>query len=227
MDHDFLWDGPKPPSRGPKPTLTLERIAAAGIALADAEGLGAVAMHRVAAELGVTKMSLYRYVPGKAELVALMVEHAIGAPPRLPATGWRPGLAAWARSLLGAYLAHPWTLEATVGARPVGPVELTWLECALRVLADTTLTGPERLDTIAVLAGHTRGIAQQASPGRNPEEDLVTAIAAPLARHGDRFPELLSALTATGDAGAGDQAFEFGLTLILDGAERRMATGSS
>ena len=70
MTGDFFW-APRPrPTRGPKPALTLGQIADAAIAVADAEGLAAVSMQRVAADLGYTKMSLYRYLPGKAELVA-------------------------------------------------------------------------------------------------------------------------------------------------------------
>lgn len=77
---EVLW-GPGPrPTRGPKPALSLERIARAGIEAADSDGLAAISMQRVAERLGFTKMSLYRYVPGKAELIALMTDTAIGAP---------------------------------------------------------------------------------------------------------------------------------------------------
>ena len=78
----LLWDQSVSARRGPKPALSLEAIAAAGIGLADADGLAAVTMQRVAAALSVTKMALYRYVPGKAEMVALMIDLAIGEAPR-------------------------------------------------------------------------------------------------------------------------------------------------
>ncbi|MFC7761642.1 TetR/AcrR family transcriptional regulator [Catellatospora bangladeshensis] len=118
MTSDFLWAVRAQPTRGPKPALTLDRIAEAAVAVADAEGLAAVSMQRVAADLGFTKMSLYRYLPGKAELVALMVEHAVGAPPELDPADWRTALRDWAHHLLAAYVRHPWALEATVGPRP-------------------------------------------------------------------------------------------------------------
>lgn len=72
--------------------MRLDAIAAAGIDIADRDGLSAVTMQRVAERLGVTKMALYRYVPGKVELVALMIDLGIGEPPRLAtiAGGWRP-----------------------------------------------------------------------------------------------------------------------------------------
>src|SRR5215218_3749291 len=109
MTVEFLWGARAQPTRGPKPTLSLDRITDTAIAIADAEGLAAVSMQRVAAELGFTKMSLYRYVPGKAELVALMVERAIGDPPTIDTADWRAGLKDWSHQLLAGYLRHPWT----------------------------------------------------------------------------------------------------------------------
>src|ERR1700759_2264183 len=78
---DLLWGTPARPRRGPKPSLTRERIVTAAIALADAEGLASLSMQHLAEQLGCAKMALYRYVPGKAELVALMIDEAIGEPP--------------------------------------------------------------------------------------------------------------------------------------------------
>ena len=72
------------PHKGPRPGLSLERIVAAAIRLADAEGLAAVSMSRVATALGTAPMSLYRYVAAKDELLALMVDAAYGPPPSGP-----------------------------------------------------------------------------------------------------------------------------------------------
>jgi AcrR family transcriptional regulator len=217
---DFLWEEKKP-KRGPKPALTLDAIADAAIVVADAEGLVAVSMQRVATDLGYTKMSLYRYLPGKAELVALMLERAIGAPPGLASGGWRAGLEEWARRLLERYLAHPWAIEATVGKRALGPYEMGWMECALARLEGLPLSGAERLDTIAVLAGHGRMLAQQAAAMLG-EAEMTSAMGAVMRAHGERFPHLMAAMA---DAGAGaDQAFEYGLARILDGIEKLIRT---
>jgi AcrR family transcriptional regulator len=206
-----LWGEQRAPTRGPKPSLTVDGIAAAGIAIAAAEGLGAVSMQRVAADLGCTKMALYRYLPGKAELVALMVERSLGAPPVLPRDDWRAALAEWTGRLMRGFLENPWTLPATVGPRPVGPSEIAWTEAALLALDGLPLSGAERLDTIAVLVGHARGLAEQAT-AQLTESGLVAA----MAEHADRFPALAAALNdlRPGDA---DQAFDFGLERILDG----------
>ncbi|MFJ4319747.1 TetR/AcrR family transcriptional regulator [Streptomyces lavendulae] len=165
----LLWGPPPgPPARGPRRGLTLEGIAGAGVAIADAEGLGGVSMQRVAAELAVTKMALYRYVPGKAELVALMAEAAMPDPAagldaalERAGSGWRERLGVWARELLAAFRAHPWLLRATVGARAVGPREVGWLERALAALEGCGLNGAESMDAVVLVAGHVRGIAEQ------------------------------------------------------------------
>ena len=216
-----LWGRPAAPTRGPKPTLTLATIAEAGIRLADADGLAAVTMQTIAAELGVTKMALYRYVPGKAELVALMTDTALGQPPR-PADGdWRAALHTWSHRLYEGFRRHPWTLHTTVGVRVMGPNELAWLEHAAAALSGTGLRGGEVLDVAATLAGHVRGIAQQATGSDTPEAALGEAIGRVLAEHADRFPALSAAYADAGHPQ--DQALTFGLDRILDGVELLIA----
>jgi AcrR family transcriptional regulator len=206
-------------SRGPKPTLSLERIADAAVGIADTESLAAVSMQRVASELGFTKMALYRYLPGKNDLVALMVERAIGAAPDLAGKSWRAGLRMWAHALLTAHLRHPWTLEAVLLPRSLGPNELSWMDAGLALLTNTCLSGAERLDTLAVLTGQVRIIAQQARSAAH-EEHFLAAIGAGLADDGDRFPALASTMAELAVDSARDQAFAFGLDRILDGLDK-------
>ncbi|MFH8572498.1 TetR/AcrR family transcriptional regulator [Streptomyces sp. NPDC017993] len=218
----LLWGPHAKPSRGPKPTLSLDRIARAGADIADAEGLAAVSMQRVAGLLDVTKMALYRYVPGKAELVALMVEAAIGeAPPsNEPRAGWREQLGAWARQLAAVFHRHPWLLDATVGPRILGPRELAWTERAIAALEGTGLSGAERMDAVVLLVGHVRGIAQQAhaaGPMGNPEAQLSVTLGELMEVHGEHYPALTAALDSAARHGGQDQAAEFGLERILDG----------
>ncbi|WP_216592539.1 TetR/AcrR family transcriptional regulator [Verrucosispora sioxanthis] len=89
----LAWGLRDRPSRGPKRSLSLDQVVAAGIQIAQAEGLTAVSMSRVAGELGVATMSLYRYVPTKHDLLDLMVDTAYGPPPRPRGAdeGWRAG----------------------------------------------------------------------------------------------------------------------------------------
>lgn len=219
---DLLWRARPAGARGPKAALDVHRVARAGGAVADAEGLGAVTMQRVAEGLGVTKMALYRYVPGKTALVALMVDQCLGEPPSLAPVpgGWRPRLDAWSRSLLQLFSRHRWALEATVGPRPTGPNEMRWLEEALVALSDTGLEGDEMLDVVVTLIGHVRNIAQQAS-----ERDLDTAFAEILTERADSYPGVVAAMRSARESGSQDQALDFGLRCILDGVQSRITGG--
>ena len=108
----LLWGRAEPARRGPRPTLTIGDIGRAAIALADAEGLDAVSMKRVAEACGVSTMALYRYVESKAELHVLMLEFAGGEPPAVSRRRrLRTGLAAWCRAYRDVQVEHPWMLE--------------------------------------------------------------------------------------------------------------------
>lgn len=223
----LLWGGGARtrPARGPRPTLDLARVARSGVELADAEGLSAVSMQRVAARLGVTKMALYRYVPGKAELVALMVDEAVGPYPGEDPPGggggWRDRLARWAEQMLAVHLRHPWVLDVTVGPRVIGPAELSWVDHGIGALDGTPLTGAERMDAAVLLSNHVRGIAAQAR-ATSPDESQETALSAVMAEllrdRGEQYPAVAAALAATAAEPEGrDQAWEFGVQRILDG----------
>ncbi|GAA0298627.1 TetR/AcrR family transcriptional regulator [Streptomyces polychromogenes] len=223
----LLWGPPVTPARGPRRGLTLEQIAAAGVGIADAAGLGGVSMQGVAGELGVTKMALYRYVPGKAELVALMVEAALpdpgaGLDSALAAAGggWRERLGVWARELLAGYRAHPWLLDATVGARAMGPREVGWLERALAALEGRGLSGAEAMDVVVLVTGHVRGVAGQergADGTGGVDAELGAVLGAVVAERGEEYPALAVALGSIAMHGGQDQGLEFGLERIFDG----------
>ncbi|MEU7067664.1 TetR/AcrR family transcriptional regulator [Streptomyces sp. NPDC046161] len=222
----LLWGPAVEPARGPKRGLTLGGIAEAGVAIADAQGLGGVSMQLVAGELGVTKMALYRYVPGKAELVALMVEAALPDPAGLDAEtaageGWRERLGVWARALFAGFRAHPWLLEATVGARVMGPREVGWMERALAAMDGCALSGAEAMDAVVLVSGHVRGIAEQeramGGGSAGPDAGLAKALDEVMREHGEGYPALTAALGSVAAHGGQDQALEFGLERIFDG----------
>jgi AcrR family transcriptional regulator len=227
----MLWQTAPAPTRGPKAGLTLDRLARAGIALADAQGLHGVSMSRVAKRVGVTPMALYRYVPGKSELVDLIFDTAMGLPPDLDtiAGGWRPKMERWARGLWDVAIAHPWTLDVLTRLRLLGPNEVAWMECGGRALADAGLDGAALFDALLLVVGHVRNVAQYAVRPRGARvrstltnEQWIAGLAAVLAEHAERFPILLGA-TAAGAFAATDDAFDFGLQCVLDGLERRVA----
>ncbi|GAB3436316.1 TetR/AcrR family transcriptional regulator [Flindersiella endophytica] len=227
---ELLWGAHAQPRRGPKPALSLERIVRTAIDLADAEGLAAVSMQRLADELGFTKMAMYRYVPGKSELVALMVDHASGSPPDLASVpgDWRPKLREWGLRLFGVLHAHPWVIAATTGLRVLGPNELGWAETALASLAGTRLDGAEQLDTIGVITGHVRNLAQQTAGTPHAtwgltERQYTAAMAELLHDHPGDFPALAAVLASAAGSQKREQLLEYGLDRILDGIEAHLA----
>ena len=104
-------------------------------------------MQRVAEDLGFTKMSLYRHVAGKAELLGVMIDTAVGELPDLSGVpgGWRPRLEEFVRQLTAIWQQHPWIPAVTVGSRVMGPREAGWIERGRGRWPVPDLTSDERL----------------------------------------------------------------------------------
>jgi AcrR family transcriptional regulator len=159
----LLWRDHKRPTRGPRPGLTVDRVVAAAIELADAEGLGALSMRRVADRLGVGTMSLSTYVPGKAELLDLMLDVVLAEEARPGAdAGWRAGLELRAREDWALYHRHPWILQISPGRALLGPNETALFESTLRAVEGIGLSGSEMVLVVSLVAEYTRGAAQSA-----------------------------------------------------------------
>ncbi|MBT2525376.1 TetR/AcrR family transcriptional regulator [Streptomyces sp. ISL-99] len=161
---ELLWGTGERPSRGPKPGLTLERIVAAAVAIADAEGMDAVSMRRLSTELGTGTMSLYRYVPGKAELLDLMVDRVQGEPldavdAREP-VDWRTAVESMARTHLDLLRRHPWLLKLNQARTVLGPTAVRGLEVSLAGLQDMGLGDQELLSTIITVQSFVIGVAR-------------------------------------------------------------------
>ena len=120
----LLWHDPAAvPRHGPRQGLTIDQVVAAATALADAEGLDAVTMRRVAGRLDVVPMTLYTYVPGKAELLDLMLDAAYQRMPRADTTGqpWRQRVTAIAGENRALFETHPWAAAVSTIRPPLGP----------------------------------------------------------------------------------------------------------
>ncbi|GAA3574931.1 hypothetical protein GCM10022222_69350 [Amycolatopsis ultiminotia] len=150
---------PAEPARGRRPTLTIGRIVAAAVAVADADGLAATSMHRVARELGAGTMTLYTYVPGKVELVDLMVDEVL-VERQLPAPGeprtgdWRAQVKLYAERTRAAYRRHPW-LRETSWVRPVlGPGQFAGQEYLLSIMDGLGLPAREVAAAANSVAGY-------------------------------------------------------------------------
>ena len=226
------WGLRERPHKGPKPALSLHRIVDAAVRVADTEGLDAVSMGRVAAELGAAPMSLYRHVSAKEELLTLMVDAAWGDSPEpgAPGEGWRAGLSRWAWSIRARAKQHPWVVRIPLNSLPIMPREVAWFEQALACMRDTGLTEARKASVTMLLAGYVRNLATT-------EADIEAAILASglspaewmasyprmLGKLTDpqRFPALSTFIAAgvfEADDGPDDE-FIFGLDRILDGIE--------
>ncbi|MFD5748320.1 TetR/AcrR family transcriptional regulator [Streptomyces sp. NPDC127033] len=226
---ELLWGTGERPSRGPKPGLTLDRIVTTAVDLADAEGLDAVSMRRLSTELGTGTMSLYRYIPGKSELLDLMLNHVQGEtrdPPGGIGPGWRPAVEAMARAVLALHQRHPWLLSVNQ-ARPVlGPNAVRGLETTLSRLEDMGLSDPERVSVIIMVEGYVIGTARTQVHAIEAEkktgithEEFWKAQEPVLSRAMTSGVYPVMATLSEESFGPGFDHFEFGLQRLLDGLE--------
>jgi AcrR family transcriptional regulator len=228
---ELLWGLREAGSRGPRRGLTLARIVDAGISVAQAEGVGALSMARIATELDVGTMSLYRYVASKDELLSAMVDTALGAPPTPAAEeDWRAGLTRWAVGVRNAYRSQPWSLRVPISGPPLGPNNVAWLDNALAALADTPLTEQEKLSCVLLVSGFVRNDVTLAldfaeASGGSPQMPGYGQLLARLTT-AEELPSLHRAIASGSldDPDDPDVEFNFGMARILDGIAALMAT---
>jgi AcrR family transcriptional regulator len=237
---ELLWGvRDERPRRGPKPRLTVERIVTVATEIADAEGLAALSMRRVAEQLGVSPMSLYTYVPGKAELVDLMLDRAYGEIARAEDApgGWRDRLERRARADRELYRRHRWMLQVGTSRPALGPNALAKYEHDLRAVSDAGLSDVEMDSVVTLVAqfvqGSVRSEVEAAESERSSgmtDEQWWAASAPVLAEVVDagRYPLAARVGSAAGEthraAYSPTHAFEFGLARVLDGIEAFVRT---
>jgi AcrR family transcriptional regulator len=222
---ELLWRGYERGSRGPKPALDVRTIVNSAIEIADSEGIAAVSMQRVAKQFGFTPMSLYRYVPGKTELIDLMIDFAIGPPPTLVGRNWREKITQWAQLTLEAFQRHPWLLPTATARMPsvVGPNQTGWLDAALAATAETGLRGAELLEAVLLVNGHVRSLAPFSQNSFDAEAGA--AFAELLGGQSERFPALAAAAADGAFQPTGAPPLAFGLARIFDGIEALVSHG--
>lgn len=223
----LAWGVATNPQRGPKREMSVERIVDAAVELADADGIGAVSMAAVAAALGFTPMSLYRYVSAKDDLLLLMQEQATGLPPETvrELDGWRARLLALYTEQVLLYQRHPWMLSLPINGSPITPHSSAWLDASLEALEATPLSADERMAVALAVTGNARwcgivqaGYTEQArGSGLGPDEvarreselydRVITA---------DEFPALRRAID-DGVFTSPSDPFRFGIERVFDG----------
>lgn len=220
--------------RGPRPGLSVERIVRTAIEIADRDGLADVTMRRLAESLGVGPMAIYTYVPGKTELIELMLDTLYGAMPRSPWAGgdWRERLAQVARDNRALYDAHPWAARISTSRPPLGPGLMAKYEHELGALADSGLDDVDTDAALTFVLDFVRSWARAAHDARATtresgltDEEWWAANAPLLERVTDEqaFPTAARVGSAAGAAQGGayspDRAWEFGLERVLDGLQ--------
>jgi AcrR family transcriptional regulator len=235
-----LWRDPAAvPRHGPRQGLTIDRVVAAATALADAEGLDAVTMRRIACALGVVPMTLYTYVPGKAELLDLMLDAAYAQMPRADTTGqpWRPRVTAIAAENRALFEAHPWAATISTIRPPLGPGMMAKYEHELAALdglgLDDIQMDAALTHLLAFVQAWARAAADaQATRGESGMDDerwweshapLLQKVLDPAA-----YPLAARVGTAAGTAHQAaynpQHAYDFGLEIILSGLAALIAT---
>jgi AcrR family transcriptional regulator len=220
----------QPPAR---PSMQ-EQVLRAAVQIADAEGLSGLSMRRLAAELGVPTMSLYRHVADKEELLLLMMDRVFAAnPPPDPAPdGWRAQVEALARLQWSVYRRHPWLAQAVSFTRPLlAPNAMAHTEWTMRALDGHGLDGPALFLAAVTVANYVRGTAVNLEAEAQAEQDTGLTDDEWMRAQQDRFAAvveggtlpLIARYATSPDAGFElDELLEFGLQRLLDGLAQRL-----
>lgn len=206
-------------TRGQHAGLTRQAILRAAVRLADREGLAALSMRRLGAELGVEAMALYHHVPNKEALLDGMIEEVATevAPPRLTRTGWRKGLRRYALSLLDAVAAHPELVPLALSRPAVTPRNLQTMEALLRSLHTAGFEPRQALDLVYALNGlvlvHAALRAGDTEPATRGERGQTARLADLPA---DTYPLLAEAARTSGRRGP-TARFEAAVDALLTG----------
>ena len=230
---ELLWRTRAPPSRGPKPKLDLDQIVRAAIELADAEGLEALSMRKVAERArrrDDVAVHLRAGQGGAARPDARRGRRV--AATNWPDGAWRERLERIAHENWARYHRHPWMLEITMVRPVLGPNVIARYDHELAAVDGIGLTDVEMDAVVSLLAGHVEGAARRSLESAHAErrtgvsdQDWWEARAPILERLLDpeRFPTAVRVGAAAGEehnaAYAPEHAFEFGLERILDGIE--------
>ncbi|WP_049578578.1 TetR/AcrR family transcriptional regulator [Streptomyces sp. SBT349] len=199
----------------PRPkSLTLPQVAAAALAVIDRDGLAALTMRAVAAELGMATMSLYRYVADRDALERLVVERVLGrvdtSPP--PGVPWDRQVAALMERVWAAVGAHPEVVPLTMAHRHASHSLLRWSESVLTVLTGAGFDGERRVIALRALLSHVIGALQ--TEHLSPLPGSGTAAMAGLPH--EEFPLLAETASAARRIAPGEE-FRGGLALLLRG----------
>ncbi|GAA1631635.1 TetR/AcrR family transcriptional regulator [Actinoplanes couchii] len=231
-NYPLLWrrDVEKTRRTGRPPRLSVDTVLAAAIRIADAEGLEAASMARVATELNVATMTLYTYVPSRADLVALMVDEVL-LERDLTTTGlaWRERIGHFATRTRGMFLTHPWLTEVSLVRPPLGPGTMAEREFLIAAMSGIGLPVKEVNRAAVSVTAYVYAFAREAGEDARLSRSSGQSTESWWHERGDFWENWFDvakhpAMTALWNAGGfddeGQTAFDYGLALLLEGIER-------
>lgn len=226
----LVWERPEPPDRPVLAPLSRERIVRVAIRLADADGLAAVSLRKVAAALDVGPMRLYGYLATKDELLDLMVD-AVYAEIRPAGDDWREALSSLAESTRQAAHRHEWFADLVGGRPSLGPYALARGEAVLAAMGavdvDSAMPVVEAVDSYVIGAVRREIAEKRAERATGMDKKQWQAAFGPyLVRTlaTGRFPALATVIHDGAHLDA-DQTFRIGLDFLLAGIEAHLAQG--
>lgn len=160
-EHVSIWSVPERQGRGPRPAYSRVQITEAAIRIADADGLEAASMRRIAADLGTGAMSLYRYVPSRDDLIDLMADHVLLEMdiPDKPSGDWRADLTLIAENTRAVHRRHAWMAGLPRPQATFGPNRLRLLEFAFGAL-DVGIPIDDTLTLLDMLNGYVERVVR-------------------------------------------------------------------
>jgi len=202
MVHELIWMRSVAAATTGRPAeLSREQITAAAIRVADADGLAAVTMRRVAIELGAGAASLYRHLSTRDDLLDLMIDDAFGQYEPAPDTGdWRADVVVDYLRRLTLLRGRPWLIDA-LGLRPgLGPRVVTIVDGILARMAGHPAAASAKMEAVGTLTGIVQMHAQQERRGGVLDDDFAVAQARYLQHmtSNGSYPHLAAALAGVG-----------------------------
>ncbi|ROO88871.1 TetR family transcriptional regulator [Actinocorallia herbida] len=222
----IIWARPARSTRGPNPSLTLERIARASVALADAEGLDALTMRRLAKELGTGTMSLYRYVESKDDLLDIMKDIVLTEIPRPAHPDWRTGLGWLAHQIRAQTHRHPWLAQTDAPFLFLSPHGIEYVEYLYGIIDGLGLSADAMMNAVSTVVAYATGAVRQELASARRAADAGVTEGEWMRAHGPYLATLLATgryplmkrvvLEADTPHLSPEEGFEQGLQGVLD-----------
>ena len=210
-------------SEAPRIPLSKERVLRAAIAFADEHGVEALSMRKLAKELGVEAMSLYKHVANKDEILSGMIDMVAGEIELPDGPDWRTALRRNAIAAHDVFVRHKWAGRLWMSQQSGGQARLRLSDWTLKTLREAGFSRDIIYHAFHILEAHTLGftVMQLSFPYKGDElagmADKFIEQLGP-----DKYPDLVEHVRQHLEPHEGESGFEIGLDLLLDGLERTL-----